>query len=135
MHLWIAIAALAAQEPAAPATTATAQRWESFYSDSDGSFEVDASRLSRVGDQVEAWVRQVYATPTQIGMKTFVLHNRVDCRRRRAVTFSMEGFMEDGTSIGLIDYAEHERPDERLSRQGSDGAMLRRLCEGTEASD
>ena len=135
MHLWIAIAALAAQEPAAPATTATAQRWESFYSDSDGSFEVDASRLSRAGDQVEAWVRQVYATPTQIGMKTFVLHNRVDCRRRRAVTFSMEGFMEDGTSIGLIDYAEHERPDERLSRQGSDGAMLRRLCEGTEASN
>ena len=144
MHLWIAIAALAAQEPATaataataatPAPTAPAERWESFYSDDDGSFEVDAGRLNRDGDQVEAWVRQVYAAPTQIGMKTFVLHNRVDCRRRRAVTFSMEGFMEDGTSLGLIDYAEHERPDERVSRQGSDGAMLRRLCEGTEASN
>jgi hypothetical protein len=136
MHLWIAIAALAAQEPAAAAAAAAApaERWESFYSDDDGSFEVDAGRLSREGDQVEAWVRQVYATPTQLGMKTFVLHNRVDCRRRRAVTFSMEGFFEDGTSIGLIEYGEHERPDERLSRQGSDGAMLRRLCEGTAVS-
>ena len=136
MHLLIAIAALAAQVPAAPETAAApAERWEPFHTDEDGSFEVDAGRLSREGDLVEAWVRQVYATPTQLGMKTFVLHNRVDCRRRRAVTYSMEGFMEDGTSLGLIDYAEHERPDERVSRQGSDGAMLRRLCEGTEVSN
>ena len=62
-------------------------------------------------------------------MKTFVLHNRVDCRRRRAVTYSMEGFLEDGTSLGRIDYPENQRPDERASRSGGDGAM-RRICGG-----
>ena len=126
MHLLLAIAALAAQAPA--------EHWEVFHSDAGSSLEVDTSRLSREGDQVEAWVRQVYATPTQLGIKTFVLHNQVDCRRRRAVTFSMEGFFEDGTSMGRLDYAEDERPNERVSRQGGDGAMLRRLCEGTAAS-
>ena len=128
MYFWLAVAALAAQ------STASAEHWEAFHQDSSGSFEVDTSRLSRDGDQVEAWVRQISARPTELGMKTFVLHNRVDCRRRRAVTFSMEGFLEDGTSMGRIDYAENERPNERVSREGHDGAMLRRLCEGTAAS-
>jgi hypothetical protein len=109
-----------------------AAQWEAFHSDAEGVFEVDASRLTREGDQVEAWVRQVYPRPAPpFGMKTFVLHNRVDCRRRRAVTYSMEGFLEDGSSMGRIDYAENERPNERVSRQGGDGAMLRRLCDGT----
>ena len=130
MHFLLAVAALVAQAPAA----APDESWEAFHRDADGSFEVDTGRLSREGDQVEAWVRQVYARPTEIGMKTFMLHNRVDCRRRRAVTFSMEGFLEDGTSMGRLDYAEEERPDERLSRGGGDGAMLRRLCAGAPAS-
>lgn len=109
-----------------------ASQWEPFHSDANGSFEVDTTRLARDGDQVDAWVRQVYAAPQQpFGMKTFVLHNRVDCRRRRAITFSMEGFLENGNSMGRMDYAENQRPNERLTRQGSDGAMLRRLCEGT----
>ena len=125
MSMLIGLAALALQAASAPTA---AERWEPFHSDAEGRFEVDAGRLTRDGDQVDAWVRQVYATPTPIGMKTFVLHNRVDCRRRRAITFSMEGFMEDGTSLGLIDYPENERPNERVSRQGSDGAMLRRVC-------
>ena len=128
MHLWIAVAALAAQATDGPAPTG---QWEEFHRDAEGRFEVDTSRLRREGDQVEAWVRQIYARPVGLGMKTFVLHNRVDCRRRRAVTYSMEGFLEDGTSMGLLDYPEGERPNERLSRGGGDGAMLRRLCEGT----
>ena len=120
-----------APPPPAPSAPATSERWEAFHSDAEGRFEVDASRLTRDGDQVEAWVRQIYPRPTPpFGMKTFVLHNRVDCRRRRAITFSMEGFTEDGTSLGLIDYPENERPNERVSRQGGDGAMLRRLCDG-----
>jgi len=129
MHLWLAIAALAAAQDAA----VPAERWEEFHRDAEGSFQVDTSRLSREGDEVEAWVRQVYVRPAGLGMKTFVLHNRVDCRRRRAVTYSMEGFLEDGTSMGLLDYPEGERPNERLSRDGGDGAMLRRLCDGTPA--
>lgn len=136
MNLWIPIAALIAQAPAVPAAPVPAptEQWEAFHDDSEGRFEVDAGRIVREGDQVDAWVRQVYPRPSPpFGMKTFVLHNRVDCRRRRAVTFSMEGFLEDGTSMGRLDYAENERPNERVSRQGGDGAMLRRLCgEGRE---
>lgn len=123
MSVLILSAALAVQAPAA-----APPQWEAFHSGAQGQFEVDVSRLTRAGDEVDAWVRQVYATPTPLGMKTFVLHNRVDCRRRRAVTFSMEGFTEDGASLGLIDYPENERPNERISRDGEDGAMLRRLC-------
>ncbi|HST37809.1 MAG TPA: surface-adhesin E family protein [Allosphingosinicella sp.] len=126
MQFLIALAALAIQASPPPAP-----QWEAFHSDAEGTFEVDTGRLTREGDQVEAWVRQIYPRPAPpFGMKAFILHSRVDCRRRRATTYSMEGFTEDGTSLGLIDYPENERPNERVSRQGGDGAMLRRLCGG-----
>lgn len=128
MNMPIALAVLVLQGAVPMATPAP--QWELFYSDSDGNYEVDPARLSREGDAVDAWVRLTYAAPSELGMHTFVLHNRVDCRRRRAVTYSMEGFIEDGTSMGQVNYAEHERPNERVSRRGGDGAMLRRLCGG-----
>lgn len=130
MSLAFAAALLLQAAPTAPTAPAEpAPQWEAFHRDGGNSFEIDPGRLSRGGDQVEAWVRQVYAEATPpFGMKSFVLHNRVDCRRRRAVTYSMEGFLEDGTSLGRMVYPENQRPDERVSRSGGDGAMLRRVC-------
>ncbi|MGQ0589420.1 MAG: surface-adhesin E family protein [Sphingosinicella sp.] len=114
------IAALAAQAP-------VDARWERVFQDADGISYIDPGTIAREGGRVLALFR-VDTSEEQLGTRTMVMHQVIDCTQRTYTVVTRELLRDDGSSLGAMSAAPDELFAQEFVDYGHDAAIYRRVC-------
>jgi len=120
MSLSMVIAALVAQAP-------VDARWERLFQDADGISYIDPSSITRNGNRVLGLFR-VDAREEQVGTRTMVMHQLVDCAQRTYTVLPRELLRDNGSSLGAMSAAPSEQIAQQFADGGHDAAVYRRVC-------
>lgn len=120
----ILLAALASLQ----ATSAPPRDWEMIYDREGEQIAIDAASLRREGDTVEAWLRGRPRPQADNPLRSLVIHALYDCRASTEITLSLEGFDENGTSLGVVQVPQNERTPQHMGEDAQERAIIGRVC-------